>query len=322
MNTEKFIENARLKHGDKYDYSKVEYINSKKNIIIICKIHGEFPQLPYNHLKGYGCKKCSVITSANMCRSNNEEFIEKAKIKHGDKYDYSKVEYKKSNEHVIIICKEHGEFPQTPGKHLSGGCKKCGGNYNKTTDEFIQEAQKIHGDKYDYSVTEYVKAHKPVKIICKKHGEFQQTPDNHLHGKGCYKCRHKSEGKLYDKLLSIYSTIIFQFKQEWCKNKNCLSFDFCIPEHKIIIEIDGEQHIRDVPHWKSCKEEQYENDKFKQHCANDNGYSVIRILQQDVWNDAYDWCQELCDTIEEIKLLEKVTNRYLCKNSEYDHFNR
>ena len=106
MNTEKFIENARLKHGDKYDYSKVEYINSKKNIIIICKIHGEFPQLPYNHLKGYGCKKCSVITSANMCRSNNEEFIEKAKIFHFlDNYDYSLVQYVNSRTPIIIICK-------------------------------------------------------------------------------------------------------------------------------------------------------------------------------------------------------------------------
>ena len=101
LSTEQFIIKAREKHGDKYDYSKVEYQNNTTNIIIICKEHGDFLQQPSNHLMGKGCKKCGGRTI-----ENTEEFIDKSIELHGDKYDYSKVEYIKSNDKVIIICKE------------------------------------------------------------------------------------------------------------------------------------------------------------------------------------------------------------------------
>ena len=132
-------------------------------------------------------------------------------------------------------------------------------------------------------------------------------------------CKHKTEVKLYDILLPIYPTIITQFKQEWCKNVRHLPFDFCIPEYKIIIDLDGMQHFQQVSNW-SSPEEQFENDKYKEKCANDNNYSVIRIIQDDVLNDAYDWCKELCDAIEEIKNGDEIVNIYLCKNGEYDAF--
>ena len=138
-------------------------------------------------------------------------------------------------------------------------------------------------------------------------------------GNWCSFCKHKTEGKLYDKLLPTYTSIVTQFKQEWCRKVQELRFDFCILERHIIIELDGRQHFQQVQNW-SSPQEQHENDLYKQQCANENGFSVIRILQEDVWNDTYDWCKALCDTIEEINTLEKVTNRYLCKHGEYDHF--
>ena len=138
-------------------------------------------------------------------------------------------------------------------------------------------------------------------------------------GRWCSCRKHKTEKKLYDILIIIYPTLITQFKQEWCKNKTYLPFDFCIPEYNIIIELDGPQHFQQVSNW-SSPEEQFENDKYKEKCANDNEYSVIRILQEDVLNDTYDWLKDLCNTIEEIKNGDEVVNAYLCKNGEYECF--
>jgi hypothetical protein len=113
-----FIKKAKLIHGDKYDYSKVDYKYSSVKIVIMCKDHGPFEQIPNNHLAGNGCKKCY--------RSNTKKFIEKATILHGNKYDYSKVEYENNRSKVTIVCKNHGPFEQTPNTHLSGsGCIKC-----------------------------------------------------------------------------------------------------------------------------------------------------------------------------------------------------
>ena len=109
---ELFIEKAKQAHGDKYDYSKVDYINNLKEVIIICKIHGEFMQLPKTHKRGSGCKKCGLLKVSSSKKSNNDKFINGAKLIHGNKYDYSKVEYIKSNQNVIIICPTHGEFLQ------------------------------------------------------------------------------------------------------------------------------------------------------------------------------------------------------------------
>ena len=194
QSTEQFIIEAKEKHGDKYDYSKVEYENNLKEVIIICKEHGEFLQLPKTHKRGNGCKDCGREKTINGKKSNKNDFIKKAKEIHGDKYDYSKVEYIKANEKVVIICKEHGEFQQTPNSHLYGaGCKKCSTEINsdkqrKTLEEFIIEACEKHGDNYDYSKVDYINYNTIVLIICKEHGEFQQTPHSHLSGKKCYKC--------------------------------------------------------------------------------------------------------------------------------------
>ena len=132
-NTKEFIEKAKKIHGDKYKYSKVDYKTSSKKVIIICPIHGEFLQTPSGHLGNKGCIKCGFLTTANYRRSNTKEFIEKARIKHGDKYDYSKTNYVKAKVSVIIICPIHGEFSQTPSDHLNGGCNECGWIIGKKT---------------------------------------------------------------------------------------------------------------------------------------------------------------------------------------------
>lgn len=188
--TQTFIDKAIKVHGDKYDYSKVKYINAKTKVIIICKTHGEFLQTPDGHISGRKCKQCGKEMTLTKLKSNNEEFIQKANLKHGDKYDYSKVEYIKNNIKVIIICKEHGDFLQTPGKHLSGqGCSKCSGKC-KTIDTkyFIEQAKRVHQERYNYSKTRYINSKTKVVIVCKEHGEFEQTPSEHLQKQNCNKC--------------------------------------------------------------------------------------------------------------------------------------
>ena len=202
MNTEEFIKKAREVYGDKYDYSKVEYVNHKTKVTIICPKHGEFQQFPYGHLSGHGCKKCKFDEK----RLTTEEFIRRAKEKHGDKYDYSKTIYVDEKTKVKIICPIHGEFEQFPYNHLRGrGCKKCN---EITTEEFIRRAKEIHGDKYDYSKTIYVRHDVNVTIICPIHGEFEMSPRGHLSGCGCRECANDdkklSQEEFIEKAKSVH----------------------------------------------------------------------------------------------------------------------
>ena len=137
----------------------------------------------------------------------------------------------------------------------------------------------------------------------------------------CPYCVNKTEQKLYDDLLPLYPNLIHQFRIEWCKNKTFLPFDFVLEDIKIIIELDGRQHFKQVRDWKS-PEEQQKTDKYKMLCANNNGFSVIRILQEDVYYDSYDWLNELKCNIDKISKENKIQNIYMCKNNEYNIFNK
>ena len=185
MTTEEFIKKAKEVHGDKYDYSKVDYVNIKTKVCIICPEHGEFTQNPYSHLKGIGCAKC-----ANRKKLTKSDVINRFREVHGDKYDYSKVEYVNTQTKVCIICPEHGEFWQLPTEHWKGSnCPACYGR-NMTTEEFIKKAKEVHGDKYDYSKVVYKGTDTLVTIICPEHGEFTQTPYHHLRRRhGCPNCK-------------------------------------------------------------------------------------------------------------------------------------
>lgn len=194
LTTNEFIEKAKLVHGDKYDYSKTEYINSKTKITIICKIHGEFLQTCSNHLKRKGCKKCASKKLSLDRKSNTKKFIERAKKVHGDKYDYSRFIYINSHTKGIIICPIHNEFFQNSNSHLNGSdCVKCYYNRLKkeltnTTEIFIEKAKLVHGNTYDYSKVNYINSATNVIIICSEHGDFLLTPNHHIQGRGCKKC--------------------------------------------------------------------------------------------------------------------------------------
>jgi very-short-patch-repair endonuclease len=311
-----FISKAIKIHGDRYNYSNVNYINAKTKINIICKEHGIFEQTPSNHLYNYNCQKC-----AKNYKLDTLKFIDKAKQIHNDVYDYSKVNYINADTQIIIICKTHGEFTQIPDFHINRkcGCPKCANNVKLDLLEFIDKSNQIHNNVYDYSKVNYINNKTQITIICKIHGEFTQIPFVHLLNHGCPSCVNKTEFLFLQKIQEFYPTLKKQYKVEWCKNKNCLPFDFVIEELKIIIEIDGPQHFVQVAKWTS-PEIQKEKDKFKINCANENGFSVIRLLQIDILKDNFDWIEEIKISISKINNEQKIQNIFICKNNEYDHF--
>lgn len=200
--TEEFIAKSKLLFGDKYDYSKTVYVNSKEKVCIICPEHGEFWVKPPSHLRSHGCPKCS----GNYGIDKNS-FIQKATETFHGKYDYSKVEWNGYKRKVCIVCPEHGEFWQTPWGHLKNhGCPKCSGKY-LDKDFFIEKARMIHGNKYDYSKVEYHGNKTPVCIICSEHGEFFMKPNGHLLGHGCPKCYHEATRKRLTKTADNFISI-------------------------------------------------------------------------------------------------------------------
>jgi len=218
-NTELFIKKAIRIHGNKYDYSKVEYINSRTKVIIICKEHNrikEFIQTPDNHLSGHGCKYCKKIKLSNTFKKSNKQFIDECVNKYGNLYDFSKINYINNKQKIIIICQIHGEFKKSPCKFLLGeGCQACSidrisKKFRKDFNLFISQANNIHNFKYDYSNVDYFNGRTKINIMCYKHGMFSQTPDNHLKYNGCAKCVNNQFSKAQIKwleFLEIYYNI-------------------------------------------------------------------------------------------------------------------
>jgi hypothetical protein len=206
--TDKFIEDARKVHGDKYDYSQTEYVGCHKKIKIVCRIHGVFIQSATKHLCGDGCPVCGANSSIKNRTKTTQDFISEARAVHGNKYDYSQASYTQNKKKVKIICQKHGEFHQSAIHHLRGNaCPECAikslsVNRTKSTKQFIEEAISVHGDKYDYSLANYIQCFVNVKIVCPQHGEFLQLPSNHVRGVGCPGCAN--HGFNTDKPATIY----------------------------------------------------------------------------------------------------------------------
>ena len=186
-NLTEFIARATEKHGDRFAYDKAVYKGVENPITIKCDVHGYVTQRAALHLIGRGCKKCTA-DDANE-RSTTETYIQDAVAVHGDRYDYSLTQYENTVTKVKIICKIHGLFEVLPADHLRTNCSKC---YHESlrysTDDFVARARLVHGDLYVYDQCRYTIMTENVTIICKQHGEFLQTPRNHLVGSGCQSC--------------------------------------------------------------------------------------------------------------------------------------
>ena len=286
---DEFIEKAKLIHGDKYDYSLVNYKNNHSKIKVVCPIHGEFEISATHFLSGEGCKKCGIESMVKKQSFTTEEFIEKAKLKHGDKYDYSITKYISMKYKIKYICPEHGIVEQEPQSHLSGnGCRKCADKLKslkntQTQEKFIERAKQIHGDKYDYSLVNYKGCNEKVKIICPTHGIFEQTARDHYRGSGCPKCRESHGARATRKFL-ISNKINFKAEHifETCKYKDYLKFDFYLPEYNTVIEFQGEQHFKSVEYWGGDEdfEIRKKRDETKRNWCLKNDVKLIELLTE------------------------------------------
>lgn len=211
LTTEEFIQRSSSIHKNKFDYSKTFYKNGKEKVTITCPIHGDFEQLPESHLRGIGCNKCAHLKLASARRSPKDKLLDSFKLHHNDKYNYPNFTFKTIADKIKIICPYHGEFLQTIAIHKNGGgCPECSNVKPHTTQSFVEKVSKIHNNKYDYSLVNYINNNTKVLIICPHHGVFEQIPRGHLKY-GCPKCHLRGYSK--DKWINIAN-----------KNKNSLLY--------------------------------------------------------------------------------------------------
>lgn len=274
------------KYGKLYDYSEVVYTNARTKVAVKCGHCGErFLITPDNHLHGHGCPFCH-----SGSQKDTRQFVKKARMVHGGRYDYSKTEYKSAKKKALIICPIHGEFQQTALDHLHGsGCpacslKKCHDSLRLNEHEFIRKAEKAHEGKYDYSQTDYIDADTKVKIVCPIHGTFWQRPYAHIAGQGCPLCAGKSKGE--EKIAGILKTEGIGFLQKHTfqdlKDEARLQYDFYIPSRSLLIEYNGIQHYKAVAFFGGEKQLhlQRHHDWLKRKYAKDHG---IRLLTVSCW---------------------------------------
>jgi hypothetical protein len=319
-----FIKKAEKKHGGKYKYNNVNYINSTKHVTITCLKHGNFSQNPSSHLMGSGCPKCSIenhILNNPKPKMTTNDFIKKSKEVHGDKYSYGNTDYVNDKTKVRITCPKHGDFLQLPTPHKNGsGCPVCAiknstSNRTGNTNDFILKSKKIHGnDRYDYKNVNYIKSGDKVEIICNRkdrdgneHGPFLQVAGSHLNGAGCPKCKRDN------KISNTYSFI------EKAEKKHRGKYDYSEVEY-----VSNREPIKIICHKKNrngiehgvflqspnnhlagygcpiCQEPMGEK-KIK-HILNDNG---IEFIEQKVYNDC-------------LSYLNKVNNK--CHKLKFDFF--
>ena len=213
MDTEYFIEKAKELYGDKYDYSKVEYVNNHTKVCIICPEHGEFYVNTKDFLNGHGRPECGLKSRSDKIKGNTITFIEKARKIHGNKYDYSKVDYKRGNEKVCIICPEHGEFWQRPTGHLQGyGCPCCNESHIEREVNKLLLERNVKFERYkrfnwlglqslDFYLPEY-----NIAIECQGIQHFEEV--QYFGGEKGLKENKKRDKKKYD-LCKEHGVVIF-----------------------------------------------------------------------------------------------------------------
>lgn len=283
-----FVEKANKIHGNKYDYSNSNYRNARSKIAITCPLHGDFLQTVYEHLSGGGCRKCANQKISKSKSLNLQTFIDRSIKVHGDLYDYSKSVYIGTASRIEIVCKKHGSFWQVASNHMIGcGCRLCKAEsishaLRGNRESFIQSAKKIHGEMYDYSKVVYTTAIKKVEIICGNHGSFFQSPNAHLSGKGCSRCK---SSKYEDHMSILLNDLGFAYNTEIrfdsCKSKGLLPFDFQVFTDNgfCLIEIHGIQHYEPIHYFGGEKAFQstIKRDSIKSDWAKKNNIPLLCI---------------------------------------------
>jgi len=253
ITTEEFIKRAEKVHGKIYKYHKTTYIGSHNEIEVVCPVHGSFFTTASQHVhQKYGCHSCAM----EKRRMSFDQFVEKANKTHNSRFLYEEKDqfFSFDKGEVYVICPDHGKFLHKCRIHLQTrfACPICAkekrGLRTKSTEDFIKDAKKVHGNKYDYSLVEYKNSKKKVEIICPVHGSFFQIANAHLMGSGCSACR-ASRGEMLISMVLDSNNI--KYKREYVghglmgfSGTHPIRCDFQFIYHGIEfwVEYDGEQH--------------------------------------------------------------------------------
>lgn len=292
-----FLERSLSAHGERYDYSGVEYVGNSSAVNIKCREHGEFLQSPSNHFAGKGCPKCGIgVGGSARNKHSSESFIAKLKEIHGDGIVLESTRYSRWGDRVEVNCSEHGRYMALPAVLLRGGkgCLPCAirvrGPDLLTKQEFIDGAEKLHSGKYSYSAVKYLGFAKNVEITCKEHGSFFQTPCNHMQGKGCPKCsgsQSKAEVKLLEWIKESLPGVEVQERQR--KIISPYELDIYVPSLKVAIEFNGLYwHSAD----KATDSEFRNKHLLKLQRCQAAGIRLIQI-REDRWTDRQEICKSL-----------------------------
>lgn len=238
LTLKEFIKRAKKIHGKKYCYEEVNFSNLHDKVSITCPEHGKFEQIANNHINGSSCPSCSTFYKLDLL-----EFIKRSKIKHNNKYDYSKSFYAGALNPINIFCKNcEKEFTQgTARAHYQGqGCPNCcRPNKKMSTADFIKRSSLKHDNKYTYDKCQYISSKIKVSITCPYHGEFMQAAPHHLNGHGCPTCSYSVSKMENDWLDSIF--IKKEFRQKYIQTKNKkYSVDAYVPETNTVYEFHGD----------------------------------------------------------------------------------
>lgn len=291
LSNDEFISRSKAIHNNFYEYLD-EYKNAHTKIKIFCPKHGLFYQKPYSHLQGVGCPRCGFEKSSSINRKKLDIFIEQSNKVHNNFYSYIKSLYKNNKENIIITCPIHGDFTQIPQHHLNGhGCPNCSPKKpNKSNGDFLLQVSMVHNKKYNY-IEPYKGAHIPISIICPKHGEFKQTPNSHLKGRGCPECQFRNSSILEREWLNTLG-INKKYRNIFIKiDGKIYKFDAYIPDTKTIYEFygdfwhgnprkykDGEYNLKNNIKFSELYKKTIEREEF----LKSKGYNIISI-----WEDEF-----------------------------------
>lgn len=269
--------------------------------------------MPHNHLANNGgCPVCYQ----NRQRTSKDEYKRKANIKHKNKYEYDLSNFINGKSYIRIKCPKHGWFPQKAESHLQGhGCPECQYEHLHTInadtyEDFVKKSRTVHGYFYNYDKVIYCNSKTPVIINCPIHGDFLQTPSDHLNGCGCPQC-HSSHLEQHVENILKESSLKYKSQKtfKWLKNEKTgrnLYLDFYLPNKKIAIECQGEQHFKYAPffhHDNKSFQIQKERDAKKRILCKEHGITLLYFAHNKdyIKNVDYKVITDINELIEQIK---------------------
>lgn len=284
---EQFITEATDKHQGKFNYSRVDYRGAHVPVVIGCPTHGWFTQTPSTHLNTlHGCPMCADEASSSTQQADFQVFLSRARERFQDTYNYNQESYRGIAAEMEIVCPVHGRFTQVARDHLKSptGCPRCsaegvGAQQTSTTEEFATRASEVHGGRYDYSKATYEGCKQRVCVVCPEHGEFWQTPDGHLQGKGCPRCGvsriSRAEQELYEFIQSSVPHLVVN-QQTYIDYGSVRRYlDITVPLLGLAVEYNG-------LYWhSSARGGSRGTHAFKSHLADYHGYRLIHVFEDD-----------------------------------------